>query len=155
ERRRSLASASSFAALRLAMRLPVDDWETAPLIQLLRNRQVRVDWCADRSPYPLATAASAIQSSRVFRGLDYLREALERVATEARSKSAENPSVEIAREVIERLADLVAPLEKAGPWPDQVERLHGLAQALGLDGPHDTALETLWDALEDHGAILA
>lgn len=148
-RSRPLAALPAVAALRLAMNLPVDHWETAPLVQLLRNGQVRPAWSAGGGPHALPAVASAIRATRVFRGLQPLLSALARHADDARFRPGFSPS-----EVVARLADSIEPLNEPRSWAEQAEQLRGLADWLGLGGPGDAALEHLFAALDDHGAVL-
>lgn len=89
---RPLASEPAVTALRLAMRLPVEGWEVGPLTQLLRNGQVRPPWSQALGPLALATAASVLQTTRVFRGLDPLRKALDRMLSDTASESGPSSS---------------------------------------------------------------
>lgn len=150
-KRRPLASFPSIAALRLAMSLPVDGWEAEPLIQLLRNGQVRPAWAAGFGPHALPAAASAIRSTRVFRGLPSLLAALDRGLTTTGRKA----SIQQARSVVNRLAESIGPLDQQRTWDEHAEQLRGLADELALGGPDEVALDHLWNALDDHGAVLA
>ncbi len=64
--------------LRLAMAIPIEHWETASLIRWLRHGQVRPPWLDRYGPLALSKTASAIRGTRVFRGLDPIRRALDR-----------------------------------------------------------------------------
>ncbi len=144
-----LAAVPAVSALRQAARLPVDDWEAGALGRLLRNGQVR--WAEAGTEGDLARfeAASAIRSTRVYRRLEPLRQALRRSSEGDRPVEARNALAALG--AVERLANLLGPIARAGAWAAQVDRLRDLAAGLALDrGP----LEPLWDALDDHGWVL-
>lgn len=162
ERQVVLAAAPAIAALRLAMAIPSDQWESTSLIQWLRHGQVHPPWAAEYGPLALAKTASAIHATRVFRGLEPLRRALDRKRSEERSQSKGSAPpretiTQVAREVLDRLAGFLVPLgQQPRPWPDQCDWLRSLASSLGIGtSQSDRAiLEALWDALDDHGVIL-
>jgi ATP-dependent helicase/nuclease subunit B len=159
ERRVSLAAAPAVAALRLAMSVPGEEWETTSLIHLLRHGQLSPTWIDALGSLALAKAASAIRATRVFRGLEPLRRALDRTISEARPKEARpnKPDAErarVARAVVDRLAEFIVPLDKPRPWSDQCEALRRLASSLGIGASDGPILDALWDALDDHGATL-
>ncbi|WP_435022362.1 PD-(D/E)XK nuclease family protein [Tundrisphaera sp. TA3] len=136
-----LAAVPALAALRRAMRLPVEGWDMASLSRLLRNG--RIDWGdAEASAFARFEAASAIRATRVFRDRAMLLRALERPSPGA----AERPGAKEARALVERLSTLIDPLARTGPWRVQDGRLRRLAGGLGLLGPD---LDPLWDALDD------
>jgi hypothetical protein len=155
---RPLANAPAVTALRLAMRLPVDDWETASLVKLLRHGRVRPGWPEARARLALAEAASTIRASRVFRGREALRAALDRAMDAERARGADRKTEQRhqrarqASDILERLSGLLDPLDRPRRWPEQVERLRELADRLGLGSTDE--LDTLWGALDDHGAVL-
>jgi hypothetical protein len=153
---RLLSSDPAIASLRLAMNLPLEDWETSHLVQLLRHGQVRPDWPETRAPLALASAASAVHASRVFRGREALRSALDRAADQDPTTDNE-PRRERgrhARDVVERMFGLLDPLNAPGRWSTLVARLRTLAANLGLRTEADPALASLWGALDDHGWVL-
>ncbi|SIN98064.1 PD-(D/E)XK nuclease superfamily protein [Singulisphaera sp. GP187] len=154
ERRVAFAAAPVIAALRLAMVIPGEQWEATTLIQWLRHGQVRPPWAAEHGPLALAKTAAAIRAIRVFRGLDPIRRALDRTISEARSQGKEAPHVVVARAVLDRLAAVIGTLDQPGPWHYQCEGLRNLASSLGIGAIDDPLLEALWDALDEHGAVL-
>lgn len=154
ERLVSLAASPVIAALRLAMAIPGEQWEATSLIQWLRHGQVRPPWIAEHGPLALAKTASAIRATRVFRGLEPIRRALDRTISEARSQGNQVPRVELARVVLDRLAEIIGPLDQPGPWHYQCEGLRNLASSLGIGMRDDPQLEALWDALDEHGVVL-
>ena len=141
-RERRLSGVPAVSALRKAMRLPVDGWDAETLARLLRNGQI--DWgdVASGSPFGRFEAASAIRATRVFRDRGTLRRALDRGSGDA----PEKPGTVEAKALLDRLATLVDPLARSGPWRVQIGRLGRLAAGLDLLGPD---LEPLWDALDD------
>jgi len=152
--KRSLATEPAVSALRLAMNLPVDGWETSRLVQLLRNSQVRPAWPEARPPLALATTASALHATRVFRGLDSIRAAFDRPLSDDPKDQAAAERARIARPLLERLIALIEDLARPGRWDELVTRLQGLAETLRLGSADDDALDHLWNALDDHGAVL-
>lgn len=162
ERREPLAAAPAVAALRLAMSIPVENWETATLIQWLRHGQVQPSWLKQPDPLALARAASALRATRVFRGLEPLRGALDRVIGANPSKSSSRAPVlnsdseraRGAREVLDRLAEVLVPIDQSRPWREQTGALRWLAQSLGIGASGDPSLEAFWEALDDQEAIL-
>jgi RecB family exonuclease len=169
-RPRRLATGPAVSALRLALSIPVEGWEAAGIARLLRHGRFRPDWPEARSRRPsppadlAARAASAVRDSRVFRGLDRLRKALDR---------AENPDPEAVKKgFVRRLAPEVRALndrltaelggvDRPGSWREHTDRLRRLSRSLGLDRggganvpPANDDLEHLWQALDDHAAVL-
>ena len=147
---RRLATTPALAALRLVIRLPVEKWEVATLTRLLRNGAV--DWARlglgdDLRRFEVAAALCA---TRVYRHRDKLRNALDRVIREATSPKAW--SIEgLARSALDRLADRIDPVARAGPWRVHLARLATLAADLGLD---EAQLAPFWDALADTAWVL-
>ena len=152
--KRSLATEPAVSALRLAMNLPVDGWETSRLVQLLRNSQVRPAWPEARPPLALAMTASALHATRVFRGLDSIRSALDRPLSDDPKDQTAADRARIARPLLERLIALIEDLARPGRWDELVARLQELAETLRLGSTDDDALDHLWNALDDHGAVL-
>ena len=152
--KRSLATEPAVSALRLAMNLPVDGWETSRLVQLLRNSQVRPAWPEARPPLALAMTASALHATRVFRGLDSIRAALDRPLSDDPKDQPAADRARIARPLLERLIALIEDLARPGRWDELVARLQELAETLRLGSTDDDALDHLWNALDDHGAVL-
>ena len=143
---RRLSTVPAVSALRLAIRLPVDDWDVATLVRLLRNGQIR--W-GDDPAFARFEAAWAIRATRVFRDRATLRRALERPAQgdEARKDSRD---VMAARAALDRLSASIDPVARPGRWRVQVDRLASLARGLGLDM---AGLAPLLDALEDQAWV--
>jgi ATP-dependent helicase/nuclease subunit B len=155
---RRLDNDPTVSALRLAMKLPVEGWETAGLIRLLRNGQVQPDWPERRqSVDALAIAAAAIQATRVYRGREPLLQALDRMMHADRD--LDQPGIArhapLARYITARMFDLLGALDRPGSWGAQVETLQHLAATLRIGSPGDEGLETLWGALDDAGAVMA
>ena len=143
-----LASVPAVSALRLAIRLPSERWETSDLVRLLRNGQVRWDGGLLGTEFGPFEAASAIRATRVYRDRDKIRHAL--AAGLDRRQGRDRPIL-AALEAIDHLSARLDPAARAGPWPVQVDRLMTLGGALGLDRAE---LEPLRDALEDRGWVL-
>jgi ATP-dependent helicase/nuclease subunit B len=144
---RSLATSPAVSALRLAIRLPVEGWEVATLVRLLRNGQVRWGKLEDGSPFGRFEAASSIHLTRVFRDRDSLIDALRRAASDPKSR---NTRASVALRVLEPFAKAIDSVVGRGTWRDQVGRLQRLAEILELD---QAELEPLLDALEDQGWV--
>ncbi|CAN5805282.1 hypothetical protein BH23PLA1_BH23PLA1_20560 [soil metagenome] len=165
---RPLKAEPTVLALRLAMGLPVEDWDADRLARLLRNGQLglRNDRGKPWSALDLATAASAIRETRVFRGQQAIGEALARMSNAEAEAGASGPDylrrqkqrrarrARLALPIFGRLVAAFEPLRRPAPWPVQVDALAGLADQLGLGSPDDPALGHLFNALEDHGAVL-
>src|SRR5262249_13974662 len=130
EPERPLARDSTVSALRLAMRLPVDGWETSQLIRLLRNGLLRPVWAAGRTPTVLLSAASAMQAPRVVRGVESLRRSLDRAIARGDGREAER--ARDGREVLGLLLDLLDEMNQPRPWAGHVGALRRLAEVLGL-----------------------
>ncbi len=144
---RRLASVAAVSALRLAMQLPVDHWEVATLVRLLRNGRIRWPEGPTIPKFARFEAASAIRSTRVFRDRSTLRQALVR----ALEDDAKSRPARIAIEALDRLSGLIDPIALPGPWRAQVDRLGRLVDGLGLDS---SGLDPLRDALEGRGWVL-
>jgi len=147
---RPLTSEPAVSALRLAARLPVEGWETEHLIQLLRNGQVRPAWAP--TPHALAVAASSLQASRAFRGLEPIRKALNRDPADNTGET--RARARMVRDVVEPMIALIEPLDQSRTWPEHVDQLRNLADGLGLGSSDDPALDHLFHALDDHGTVL-
>ena len=63
----AIEAAPAVSALRLAIRLPLEDWETELIVSLLRHGQSR-SLLAGAGRRLLATAARSIKATFVFRG---------------------------------------------------------------------------------------
>jgi hypothetical protein len=157
----ALAAEPSVAALRLAMMIPVEGWEAAGLVRLLRNGRLRPDWPAAHAPMARASAAAAIRDTRVFRGADAIRDALRRAsgsgegtAEQDRERRERARRAREALAIVDPLIEALRAADRPGPWRVQVERLRRLAGVLGLGSDEPTSLEHLDNALDDHGAVL-
>jgi RecB family exonuclease len=144
---RRLSTIPAISALRRAIRIPIENWETSGLIRLLRNGQLARFFADETNPNRRFAAASAIRSTRVFRDRPNLERALARVTYEEKSTDPHaNPTA-----TLERLAAWLDPISQPGTWSELVQRLQALSAALMIDAE---ALPPLWDALEDHADVL-
>jgi ATP-dependent helicase/nuclease subunit B len=141
-----LSTIAAVSALRQAMRLPVDGWEVATLVRLLRNGQVHRPDLDGEAGFGRFEAASAIHATGVFRDRSVLEDALERDREDPKKARLAAAAVRVLRTLSELIDSTIGP----GPWPIQVERTHRLAVALGIESD---ALEPLWDALDDQGWV--
>ena len=81
----SLQTEPAVSALRMAARLPLQEWETEQVVRLLRNGQVRPAWPnCDR--LALASAASVIKATSAFRGRQQLLRELDRALQQPRDQ---------------------------------------------------------------------
>ncbi|WP_435006344.1 PD-(D/E)XK nuclease family protein [Tundrisphaera lichenicola] len=144
---RKLSNLPAISALRLVMRLPIEQWETSLLVRLLRNGQIRWTGGHLASTFGPFEAASAIRATRVFRDHETLRNAL----ASGLDRKPKDPAILAALDSLERLAGWINPIAKPGPWRLQIGRLFQLARNLGLDL---VELQPLRDALEDRGWVL-
>ncbi|HMB06888.1 MAG TPA: PD-(D/E)XK nuclease family protein [Isosphaeraceae bacterium] len=153
---RPLATDPTASALRLAMRLPVEGWQTADLIRLLRNGQVQPPWPEwRRAPNAPAVAAATVQATRVYRGREPLLRALDRLIRADRDPDQVGIArhAPLARDLVATLFERLGAPDRPGLWREQAERLRHLAETLRLGAPGDDGLETLWGALDDQGAV--
>ena len=165
----AVASDAAVQALRLAMNVPVEDWDTELLGRLLRNGRLRPDWVeANASPMALAATAAALREARVYRGHHAIAEALDRMAAadtpdpdaagkpdyHRRHRQRRSWLGGIARPIFGRLSTLLNSVARPGPWNEQLERLAWLALGLGLDPDSESGLGHLFAALDDHGLVL-
>lgn len=150
---RRLAADPGIAALRLAAKLPLDGWETADLAQLLRNGRVRPASFDDEAREALVSAASTIKATRVFRGVEPLRRALDRILNNDKGRKAER--ARRCREVLDEFVAQIETLDQVREWPYHVVELRRLADSLGIRLGGGIGLDELWLALEDHAAVLA
>ena len=149
----SLRTEPAVSALRAAVRLPLQEWETDRVVRLLRNGQFRPAWPGcDR--LALASAASVIQSTSAFRGRQQLLRELDRALLEHDHPRNPPERIRQAIDVVKRLFDLLVPLEQARTWSNQVAQLRQVARDLGLNVHGATSLDTLWDSLDDHALVL-
>jgi ATP-dependent helicase/nuclease subunit B len=150
---RPLGADPAVAALLLAIGLPVEDWVTDHLIRLLRNGQVRPDW-PGADPLSLAAAASIIQTSSVFRGREPLLRWLERTISNEKGRTVKAQRARLARELMAKLFALLAPLDRARPFSEQVDQIVRIGHVLRLGGSDELGLDPLQDALEDQAGVL-
>jgi RecB family exonuclease len=147
-----LLSEPVVSALRLAVSIPLQDWETELIVRLLRHGQFRPAWPeADR--LSLARAASTIKATQVFRGHDQLLRGLGRTFNLAKT-SLERERAEQASAVAERLIHVLIDLDQSRPWTGQADHLRRVAGELGMTGGVEPVLDTLWDALDDQADML-
>lgn len=166
---RPVSSDAAVQALRLAMRVPVEDWDADLLGRLLRNGRLHPDWDEARAhPLALAATAAAIREARVFRGRDAIAEALGRMAASKRPEPDAEGKPDylrrhrqrhswlagLAEPVYRRLSSLIGSVALPGPWSVQVDRLARLAASLGVDPDAEEALGHLFVALDDHGLVV-
>ena len=128
---RPLGAEPSVAALLLAIGLPVEDWATDRVIRLLRNGQVRPGWPGSE-PLSMAAAASVVKASPVFRGREQLLNWLDRRVAEQQGHTVEAERARLARDLVERIFAILAPLDEPRPFAEQVEQLFRLATELGI-----------------------
>jgi len=153
DERGSLQAEPAVSALRMAARLPLQEWETDQIVRLLRNGQVRPAWPnCDR--LALASAASVIKAASTFRGHQQLLRELDRALQQPGDPRNPPERISQARELVERLFLLLIPTDQARPWSGHVAQLRQVARGLGLEAAGATSLETLWDCLDDHADVL-
>lgn len=164
---RTLAQSQVVSTLVLAATLPGEDWEAARLIKMLRNR--RFAWSKFEIDGP--AAATAIQASRVYRGLAALRHGLRQLISDPRKKeqsgSLQYRAEQLASQAtqamraLDYLEGLSESFRATASWTDHVDCLKSYANACGLMDPEqddqeaEWELEHLWNALEDHGGMLS
>jgi ATP-dependent helicase/nuclease subunit B len=150
---RPLRCEPAVSALRLAITIPLQEWETELIVRLLRHGMVRPAWPrADR--LALATAASTIKASLVFRGREQLLRGLDMMLARHAEDDVEYERAGQARAVAERLLEVLMPLDQPRRWADQVDELHRVAGELGMMDPSHSELDPLWDALDDQADML-
>jgi len=153
DERRSLQAEPIVSALRSAARLPLQEWETEQVARLLRNGQLRPAW-PDCDRLALASAASVIKAASTFRGHQQLLRELDRALQQPPEPRNPPDRIRKARNLAERLFDLLTPMEQERPWSGHVAQLRQVARGLGLDASGATSLDTLWDCLDDHALVL-
>ncbi len=161
EPRRPLGAEPSVAALLLAIGLPVEDWATDRVIRLLRNGKLRPGGPGS-DPWSMAAAASVVKTASVFRGRESLLNWLDRTVAGAQAGTVKGDRARLARDLVERIFALLAPLDQPRPFVDQVDWLFYAAGELGIDAPDeaghppdgDSGLDRLRDALEDRAGVL-
>lgn len=150
---RPLRGEPAALALRLAASIPLQDWEAELIIRLLRHGQFRPAWPGvDR--LSLASAASTIKATQVFRGSQQLLRGLDRLLTLPGQTAAEERRVQAARGITERLFKVLLPLDRTRTWSDQAAELCRVASELGMDTQEESTLDALWDALDDQTEML-
>lgn len=150
---RSLSGEPAAAALKLAISIPLEEWETELILRLLRHGRFRPDWPgADR--LGLARAAATIKSTSVFRGSAQLLAGLDRLESQPDSTPAQRQRAQAARDIAGRLIGALSPLDQPRSWSAQAVALGRVAQELGLDHGEESTLEALWDALDDRADMI-
>ena len=149
----SLQTEPTVSALRTAARLPLQEWETEQIVRLLRNGQLRPAW-PECDRMALASAAWVIQSTSVFRGRQQLLRELERGTQEQPHPRITPERVASARELVNRLFDLLGPMDQPRTWSGQMDQLRQVVRGLGLDAASADSLDTLLDWLDDHDLVL-
>ena len=150
---RRLQGEPAAAALRLAVSIPLEDWETELIIRLLRHGQFRPAWPEANRP-SLARTAATIRATGVFRGSAQLIAGLDRLRNRSGQSKAETQIVDEARVIAERLIKALSPLDRSRPWSGQAAELRRVAMELGCDGEAGAPLDALWDALDDQTDML-
>ena len=155
---RALDVQPSVAALLLAARIPLEDWEVELVVRLLRHGQVQPDW-DEIGSLGLAEIASVLRETPVFRGGLQILSAFQRAMNRTEEKEPAREARRLARldkahRVLNRLIGVLDPLNQSRPWAEHASALRRAANTLGLGSRDGRALETLWDALEDRGEVL-
>ncbi len=163
-----LACSPAVSALRRALDLPLEDWEANSIIHLLRNGQLRPSW-PGVSQGDLPATATAIRETRVFRGLEAIRNALLRASAnveegrtdeDRKRKERKAERARLALKVIDRLGTRLSSFNSPAPWHVQVERVWSVRDELGIGtGEHSsssdqTAVDVLLLALEEQEKVL-
>ena len=150
---RSLLLEPAVSALRLAISIPLEDWETEHIVRLLRHGMIGPAWPGvDR--LALATAASTIKASLVFRGREKLLHGLDMHLARHAQDEVEYKQASQARHVANRLLAVLTPLDQPRRWVDQVCELRRVAGELGMTAAIPCRLDPLWDALDDQADVL-
>jgi RecB family exonuclease len=144
----------AFSALRLAITIPLQEWETELIVRLLRHGQIHPAWPqADR--LALSKAGSTIQATPVFRGREKLLQELDRALARSESDAGiEAEGIRQARTIAVRLFEVLSPLDQSRPYRAAVAELRRVADALGVAAAEADVLDPLWDALDDRSDIL-
>ncbi len=150
---RPLGADPAVAALLLAIDLPVEDWVTDRLISLLRNGQVRLDW-PGADLLSRAAAASIVKTSSVFRGREPLLRWLDRTLSTEKAQTVKAERARMARDLLANLFALLAPLDKARPFSEQLEQIVRIGEILHLGEFARSGLDQLRDAMEDQAGVL-
>jgi ATP-dependent helicase/nuclease subunit B len=153
DRPKILRDSPALSALRLAISLPLVDWETEQIVRLLRHGQIRLEWPGiDRQS--LAAAASTIKATLVFRGRQQLLRGLDRALSDAEDDELARTRARQARTIVERLSFILLQAEEPRPWAGQAAILREVAAALGVGAGDSSALDPLWEALSDQSDML-
>jgi RecB family exonuclease len=149
-----LAQEPAVSALRLAITIPLQEWESELVVRLLRHGQIRPAWPrTDR--LTLSTAASTIQAIPVFRGHEKLVQELDRALARCETDAGiEAERIRQARAIAVRLFEVLSPLDQPRTWSAQVAELRRVSDALGVAAGHAEVLDPLWDALDDRSDVL-
>jgi RecB family exonuclease len=145
---RPLRDSPAVSALRLAMSIPLGEWETELIVRLLRHGQVRPEWPGIDRLAP-ASAASTIRSTLVFRGRQQLLRGLDRALARAEDDELARARARQARTAVEQLSYILLPAEEPRPWAAQAAMLRQVAGGLGIGAGDGSALDPLWEALDD------
>jgi len=142
------------SALRLAITIPLEEWETELIVRLLRHGQIHPAWPrADR--LTLSTAASTIQATPSFRGREKLLQELDRALARCEAVAGiEAERIRQARAIAVQLFEVLSPLDQPRLWSEQVAELRRVADALGVAAAEAEVLDSLWDALDDRTDVL-
>ncbi len=136
------ATDPAFSALRAAIELPINDWETDDLIRLLRHGRLRpaAEW--NVQPLTLALAAAAVRDSGTFRGIQSIKEHIDHLihedgdrddARRSRNRARRVAAARAAAVVIERIEATIAPLIEPRTWRQRIEQIRNLTRVLGFD----------------------
>ena len=151
---RPLARDPAVAALLLAIGLPTDDWSTDRLIRLLRNGHLKPGWPGS-DPLSMAASASIVKTSSIFRGREPLLNWLDRRASDGKGATLKAARARLARELIDRLFELLGRLDEPRPFADQMDRMFEAAESLGIGRGEDLpALDRFRESLEDRADAL-
>ncbi len=151
---RPLSGDPAVAALLLAIGLPADEWSTDRLIQLLRNGHLKPSWPGS-DPLSMAASASIVKTSSIFRGREPLLNWLDRRASDGKGATLKSTRARQARDLIERLFEVLGQLDRPRPFAEQVERMFEAAEMLGIGrGENLPALDRFRESLEDRSDAL-
>lgn len=144
-RPRRLATEPAVAALRLAIRLPDDDYEAASIARLLRHGQFQL---AETTPESRAFAATTLLEAPVYRGRAAIRTWFDQELGQTNDEGLLRRLL-AARDLVNEVIATVESLAPEAAWRDHNTRLLAIARRFGLGGEADDALERLADALAD------
>ena len=112
---RRLATTPAITALRLVLRLSVEDWDVATLARLLRHNAIGWEGLGLSDPFRRFEAAATLTATRVYRNRDRLRKSLIATINKPRSK-LQGGAHQTALEALNRISDKVDKLTFSGPW---------------------------------------